>query len=254
MFQNLPDSAKPIVVSYIGVRRAIGVSGMLLPVLLGPVGWLVFGIEIQENMSSYYHTPMRDIFVGTLCAIGVFLFCYQGHDWIENWTANLACVFAIGIALLPLDENSDPLNQSSLVGYLHSFCGGVFFLILSFYSLFHFPSSKAKKLEQEPHEKQRDFVYRVTGVVILASVLTMGSFLLFFSPEWKKLGNQYNIIFWLEWIAVWAFAVAWLTKGRVILADFAIELLAFTQAKLLGEESETNASQKQNDNRTKGDP
>ena len=238
MFQDLPESAKPIVVSYIGVRRAIGVAGMLLPVLLGPVGWLVCGIDIQENMSSYYHTAMRDVFVGTLCALGVFLFCYQGHDWVENWTANLACVFAIGIALFPLDANSDPLHQRTLVGYLHSVCGGFFFLVLAFYSLFHFPSAKSKSFEQEPHEKQRDFVYRVTGVVILASVLAMGIFLFLFSPEWKAIGNRYHLIFWLEWIAVWAFGIAWLTKGRIIFADLAIELLAFTQARLLGDDKD----------------
>ncbi|MEO8498302.1 MAG: hypothetical protein ABI614_24835 [Planctomycetota bacterium] len=52
MFNNLPDSAQPLVVSYIGVRRAVGISGLMLPILLGPVGWLVFGIDIQDNMSS----------------------------------------------------------------------------------------------------------------------------------------------------------------------------------------------------------
>ena len=69
--QQLPKSTHTLVVSYLGVRRAIGVIGLLLPIVLGPVGWLVFGIEIQDNMSSYYHTPLRDVFVGSMCAIGV---------------------------------------------------------------------------------------------------------------------------------------------------------------------------------------
>ena len=30
----------------------------------------------------------------------------------------------------------------------------------------------------------------------------------------------------MEWVAVWAFAAAWLTKGRAILADIAVDLLA----------------------------
>ena len=101
MIPELPGSAQPLVVSYMGVRRAIGVSGLLLPIVLGPIGWLM-GIDIQDNMSSYYHTPLRDVFVGTLSAIGIFLFCYRGNDWIENWTANLGCVFALGVALCPL--------------------------------------------------------------------------------------------------------------------------------------------------------
>lgn len=78
--QQLPKSTHTLVVSYLGVRRAIGAIGLLLPIVLGPVGWLVFGIEIQDNMSSYYHTPLRDVFVGSMCAIGIFLFCYRGYD------------------------------------------------------------------------------------------------------------------------------------------------------------------------------
>ncbi len=30
----------------------------------------------------------------------------------------------------------------------------------------------------------------------------------------------------MEWIAVWAFAAAWLTKGRAIFAEIAVDLLA----------------------------
>jgi hypothetical protein len=29
----------------------------------------------------------------------------------------------------------------------------------------------------------------------------------------------------MEYVAVWAFAAAWLTKGRAILADIAVDLL-----------------------------
>jgi hypothetical protein len=50
-------------VSHLGVRRAIG---LLPPVVLGPVGWLAFGIPIQDNISSYYHSPLRDGLVGAM--------------------------------------------------------------------------------------------------------------------------------------------------------------------------------------------
>ena len=70
--------ADTLVLSYLSIRRSLGLLGLLLPILLGPVGWLTLGIDIQENMSSYYHTPLRDVFVGVLCAIGIFLFCYAG--------------------------------------------------------------------------------------------------------------------------------------------------------------------------------
>lgn len=231
MIPDLPERTQQLVVSYIGIRRAIGISGFLLPILLGPVGWLVFGIPIQDNMSSYYHTDLRDVFVGTLSAIGIFMFCYRGHDWIEDWTANFACAAALGLAFFPLDANSDPLRQRSIAGYLHSLSGGVFFLTLAFYSLFHFPSSKSSGDEREPHEKQRDLVYRTSGIVILLSMLAMGTYLFLLPTHWQSAWDRYNLLFWLEWIALWAFAAAWLTKGRVIIADFAIDLLAFTQQR-----------------------
>lgn len=233
MITGLPQNTQPLVVSYLSIRRAIGVTGLLLPVLLGPVGWLILGIDIQDNLSLYYHTPLRDVFVGSLCAIGIFLFCYQGHDWIENWTANLGCASALGVALFPLDAASAPLYQQSLRGNLHCLFGGVFFLTLAFYSLFHFPTSKSRNEELEPHEQQRDLVYRTSGIVILLSMAAMGVYLLLPLSGWREVLDRYNALFWLESIAAWAFAAAWLTKGRTIVADVAIDLMALTQEKLL---------------------
>lgn len=215
-----------LVLSYIGIRRAIGVSGLLLPLLLGPVGWL-FGVDFQDNMSSYYHTPLRDVFVGTLCSIGIFLLCYRGYDWIENWTANLGCVSALGIALFPLDAGSDPLVQKSMIGYLHTLSGGIFFLTLAFYSLYHFPRDSHR--ENEPHLFERAVVYRCSGLVILASMIAMGGYLLILGDAWKGELNDYNFLFWMEWVAVWSFAVAWLAKGRTVIADIAVDLLAYSR-------------------------
>jgi len=226
MIPDLPERTHSLVVSFIGIRRAIGLSGFLLPILLGPVGWLVFGIEFQDNMSSYYHTGMRDVFVGTLCAIGIFLYCYRGYDRIENWTANVGCISALGVALFPLDANSDPLYQRSLTGYLHTISGGAFFLTLALYSLFHFPSAKDSQHEAAPHEMERNLIYRTSGIVILLSMMAMGVYLFLLSASWKQLLNDYNFLFWMEWIAVWAFAAAWLTKGRTIVAEIAVDIMA----------------------------
>ncbi|TWT36671.1 hypothetical protein KOR34_16100 [Posidoniimonas corsicana] len=231
-----PARTHPLVISYVAVRRAIGVSGLALPVALGLGGWLFFGVELQDNLSSYYHTPLRNLFVGVLCAIGVFLYCYKGHDWVEDWTANLGCASALGVAFFPLDPNSDPLYQESLTGYVHSLCGGVFFTTLAFYSLFHFPTTNDANDEREPHERTRDLVYRTSGVVILLCMLAMAYYLFLLRGDWRAVADRYNALFWLESLAAWAFAAAWLTKGRAIIADLAIEVMAQTQEKLkLGE-------------------
>lgn len=215
-----------LVLSYIGIRRSIGISGLLLPIMLGPVG-LLLGVEIQDNMSSYYHTPLRDVFVGTLSAIGIFLFCYRGYDWIENWTANLGCGSALGVAFLPLDLGNDPLVQKSLVGYMHTVSGGVFFSTLAFYSLYHFP--RASQREHESHLFERAFVFRTSGIVIVASMIAMAAYLFLAPTAWKVYLNGYNFLFWMEWVAVWAFAAAWLAKGKTIVAEIGVELMAYSR-------------------------
>ncbi|WP_231742074.1 hypothetical protein [Stieleria varia] len=226
MNDSFSDSTRTLVVSYQSVRRAIGAIGLLLPIVLGPLGWLVLGIEIQDNISSYYHTALRDVFVGAMCSIGIFLFCYRGYDWIESWTANIGCLAALGVALFPLDAKSDPLFQKSLVGYVHTLSGGAFFLTLAFYSLYHFPNPRASEQELEPHILERNLIYRSSGLVILLSMVAMGAYLFLFPAHWKSVCNQYNFLFWMEWIAVWSFAAAWLTKGRAIFADIAVDLMA----------------------------
>lgn len=212
-----------MVVSYIAIRRAVGLSGLLLPIVLG-LGGLAIGIPIQDNISSYYHTPMRDIFVGTMSAIGIFLLCYRGVDWIESWTANVGCVSALCVALCPLDANSDPLFQKSIVGYLHTLSGGLFFLTLAFYSLVHFPKSSDEF--DEPHLWERRFIYRSSGIVILLSMLAMGSYMVLIPTTWKQSFNEWNFLFWMESIGVWSFAAAWLTKGHAIVAEIGVELLS----------------------------
>lgn len=219
------DKTRALVLSYLGIRRAIGTLGLLLPVLLGPIGKFALGIPIQNNMSSYYHTPLRDVFVGCMCAIGIFLFCYRGHDWIESWTANLGCLSALGIGLCPLDAGSDPLFQTSKLGYLHSLSGGVFFTTLTVYSLYHFPTARGPN-DGDSHEIERNLIYRASGVALMLSMLAMGIYLFLIGGELKRLLNENHFLFWMEWVAVWSFSAAWLTKGRAMIAELAVDLMA----------------------------
>ncbi len=231
MIDNLSESTRTLVVSYLGVRRAVGLIGLILPIALVPCGWLLFGIELQDNMSSYYHTPVRDVFVGAMCAISCFLFCYRGYDWIERLTGYCGSVAALGVALFPLDANSDPLFQKSVVGYMHTISGGAFFLTLAFYSLYHFPKSASQPIDDQL-VRSRNLIYRSSGWVILLSMLAMGGYLFLLPPSWKIFLNRYNFLLWMEWIAVWAFAAAWLIKGHAILADIAVNIVAFPAKRL----------------------
>ena len=69
-----------LVFSYLTLRKTIGLLGIVFPFLLCLGGLIVFKTGIQYSISSYYHTGMRDVFVGTLCIIGFFLLSYRGYD------------------------------------------------------------------------------------------------------------------------------------------------------------------------------
>jgi len=61
--------------SYLSLRKAVGWIGMSLPFVLMLGVILIFnGNLIQESISHYYYTGMRNVFVGALCAVGLFLF------------------------------------------------------------------------------------------------------------------------------------------------------------------------------------
>jgi len=245
----------PLVVSFRTIRRAVGTVGLVLP-LLGPVGWLVWGIPLQDNLSSYYHTPLRDVFVGLMCSLGLFFFCYRGHDRFEDWTANLACVFALGLAFFPVDPQPLRLmGDHTWTGIVHGLAGAGFFLTMALYSLLHLPKSRHaighdglpnggaslpidREGEEvpEPHRFERHLLYRLSGVSILVAMLAMGVY--FALPGgWKETADLYNALYVLESIAIWSYAGAWLLKGRFIVADLAVEVIAVAEqrvAKRLG--------------------
>lgn len=207
--------ASPHVVSYLWLRRAVGGLGLLLPLMLGPIGFFLLGIDIQQNMSCYYHTALRDVFVGILFAIGLFMFCYVGSTQFENWTGNLGCLAAIGIALCPIDYGSDPLQQRTIAGYIHTMCGGVLFTCMGLFSLWHFPASEPED-ENRVWDDRRRLVFRATGIVLFCSLLVMAIYLFALDSRQREQLGRWNVIFWGEWVAIWAFAIAWLVKGRTV--------------------------------------
>jgi len=69
-----------LIISYLSLRKAIGFLGILLPFVLYFGALIIFGTGLQTSISGYYHTGMRDVYVGTLCVIGFFLFSYKGGE------------------------------------------------------------------------------------------------------------------------------------------------------------------------------
>ena len=213
---NQQSSSDPsLVLSYLSLRKAIGIIGASLPFVLSIGKIIIDSPGIQSSISSYYYTNMRDVFVGSLCAIAVFLMSYKGYERKDTVAGDLACIFALGVALFPTTPIGNPTSQDRLVGGFHHLFAALFFLTLAYFSLVLFRKTNPNKIPTR-QKLQRNIVYTVCGYTILACIALLG--LNSFLPKEMPVNNL-DPVFWLESVAVFVFGISWLTKGETILKD-----------------------------------
>ena len=158
---------------------------------------------------------MRDVFVGSLCAIGIFLMSCRGYDWRDEIAGRMACVFAIGVALFPTTPYADATAGDRIIGRIHLSFAALLFLTLAYFSIVLFTETALDK-SPTSQKLKRNKVYLVCGYTILACILCMAVIAL---PPVRPLVERFEPVFWLESIAVFVFGVSWLTKGETILKD-----------------------------------
>ena len=94
-------------ISYKAMRRNIGILGMALPFLL-MAGSAVFYncCTVQVSVSQYYHSGMRDLFVGILAFVAMFMFSYRGYNDLDRISGIIAGAGALaGAITLAITEN-----------------------------------------------------------------------------------------------------------------------------------------------------
>ena len=57
---QLSEIQNELVLPYKELRVTVGLLGMLMPLILYVGGRVIFGKVLQESISAYYHTGMRD--------------------------------------------------------------------------------------------------------------------------------------------------------------------------------------------------
>ncbi|MDX9903237.1 MAG: DUF2007 domain-containing protein [Bacteroidales bacterium] len=195
--------------SYLSLRKAVGWIGILLPFVLVFGHLIIFGGDsLLTNMSVYYHTGMRDLFVGAICAIALFLFFYRGYDRWDNISANLAGFFALGVAFFPTVEEG-PWDWKAQVHFYSAAC---FLVILALISIFLFTRGEEYSTEMK---KKRNLIYRVCGIVMLIALAAVEIFFLFF--DGKNSDTKFVLI--AETVTLIAFGISWLTKGGTLYPD-----------------------------------
>jgi hypothetical protein len=197
--------------SYLTLRKAIGWIGLLLPFVLMLGSILIFkGKFVESSISYYYHTGMRDVFVGALCAVALFLFFYSGFNQWDDWAGNLGGVFALGVAWFPTTKS----GPEEWVGIVHLVCAVLFFITLAAFSLFLFTKTEKGK-RPKGRKKKRNLIYIICGIIMLVCLVVI----LVYKILLKDNTNETSFVFWGETIALVAFGVSWLTKGEAIYPD-----------------------------------
>src|SRR6476646_1364470 len=109
--RDLRDRTDPAVIfarSYLAIRTAVGLIGIALPLMfiVGEACFLDGHVHVRGSLSAYYHTSMRDCFVGALCVIGVLLITYMSGQTrrTDFWLSLLAGVGVLGVAFLPTER------------------------------------------------------------------------------------------------------------------------------------------------------
>lgn len=201
-----------LVHNYLFLRRAIGFLGIGLPFVLVFGKMVVDGGGLLNSISGYYYSGMRDVWVGVMCAIGVFLLSYRGYGRVDDIAGNIAAVAAVGVALFPTTPaNGD--RSDEIIGLLHLGFAAVFFLTLAFFCIVLF--TKSDKEIPGARKPERNRLYVASGVIMLVCLALIVLCGLVFDDLTKDL---YPAL-WLESVAILAFGVAWLTKGGTLLPD-----------------------------------
>ncbi|RZQ63039.1 DUF998 domain-containing protein [Amycolatopsis suaedae] len=211
--QPVTSDQHNLVRSYLFLRRAIGVIGLALPAVLIVGKLLLQGGPLLNSISGYHHSVMGGVFVGSMCAVGTFLFSYRGYDRTDDICGNVAAVAAIGLALFPTTPSGSTDGTERLIGLVHLAFAAVFFVMLAVFCLFLF--TKSDGTAPSPQKLRRNRVYRACGVAMMVCLLLI----VFQNVLFDDVLDAMKPVLWLESAAILAFGVAWWVKGAVLLRD-----------------------------------
>ncbi|MGR3556784.1 MAG: hypothetical protein ACU0BZ_14790 [Paracoccus sp. (in: a-proteobacteria)] len=217
-----------LVLSFLAVRRAIGLLGFFLPVVL--ILWgLAAPAGLFRSISAAYYSPMREIFVGTLIAQAVFLWSYEGYRprgseiVSDKATARVAAISAALIALAPTSPQGlgiapDSLPDCTLLqcrlgvgltGGIHLVAAALYFAALAVTCLVLFRRGAADSMEKRASNR----IYLICGWLIVIGIGLIG---VLFATGWDARLAALRPVFWLETLATFAFATSWLVKGDAL--------------------------------------
>ncbi len=199
--------------SYLFLSLGMGLMAFFLPILLIAVAHY----HDHFSISYFYYTgdPSRNIFVGFMYAIGVFLILFHGLSNIENWILNAAGAAAIVVAMRPMPiftkghptqvEQQCSLPKGGLPS-VHAVSAIFFFLCLAVVAIF-FAKGRVKYITDLPMKRMFIAAYNVTGFLMIALPATV---MVLYYRHGARCENHH--IFAVEWAGIVAFSLFWFVK------------------------------------------
>jgi hypothetical protein len=194
------DMDRTMVATYFTLRWATVAMAAAFPPLMVIGGWW-HGCPLENSLSAYYATPMRDWFVGILFAVAACLYVYKGLSDRESNLLNAAAVLSVATAVTPFDWRPDwPLKFPP-----HDIYAVSFFLMIALACWLCQDDSLNLGLIPPDEVKRYRMKYTLTGIALavlpaLAAALNLAA-------------RQPYAVITVETAAIWVFAFYWYTKS-----------------------------------------
>jgi hypothetical protein len=196
---------KHILDTYSSTRIGLGIIGILYPLILWFIG-LLLGIELQGSISAYYHTDMRNVFVGVLFIVGASLYLYKGYSSTEDYVLDGAGLCAVGIAIFPTSCVADSVCDTFTAPWLHGISALVFFFLIAYICIFKSSDTlENKQVKQAINIEHYKEIYKWLGIGMIG-LPVVAAVLLNLKNETESL------VFWVEFVAIWVFSIYWIVK------------------------------------------
>ena len=196
--------------TYFSTRIGIAIIAILFPLILWFIG-LKLGVELQGSISAYYHTPMRNVFVGILFAVGASLYLYKGYTTVEDFVLDGAGILAVCVALLPTSPATELECDTFTAPFWHSISAILFFILIAYICIFRSSDTLYNEEIDEQNqisESRKNFyrvIYWILGISMVVIPVVSALWLYF-------IGETGSLIFWVETLGVWVFSLYWIVK------------------------------------------
>jgi len=199
------------------LRNVLGILGFLLPPFT-----LFFNVKfgyanpagVLSSISATHYSSGYILFEGLVLLTAAVLMCYRGYDIKDRIVTKLAGLGAITLVLFPCAlDGTEPWNfmmlPQKITNTVHLAGAGLFFASLIYMIAFQFTkTTEGNVISPKSRKWRRNVLYRVCAVLMFVGLA--------FGFGGKAAFDWRYCVFAGEWIALWSFSPAWLTKGGAI--------------------------------------